>query len=97
MESKQIEIACPCCSARILLDVRTGTILRSRKSGELDETGKPKVGETDWSQAQATVSKRSSEAPGKLDAALQREREKTSRLDDLFREANEKLKKKDGA
>ena len=95
METKQIEIACPCCQTLVLIDVRTGTVLRSRKPGTTDETGKPKVGESDWSDALGRVSKRSNEAPGKLDAALERERDKSSRLDDLFRQASDKLKKKD--
>jgi len=95
MESKQLEISCPCCSSRILVDVRTGSILRTLRAGEADETGKPKVGERDWSEALGKVSKRTTEAPGKLDAALQKERDKTSRLDDLFKQASETLKKKE--
>jgi hypothetical protein len=39
------------------------------------------------------VKKRSDGAGSKLDAALQKEREKGSRLDDLFRQASEKLNK----
>jgi hypothetical protein len=97
METKQIEVDCPCCSARLLVDVRTGTILRSRKPGEPGAAGEAAAPASDWGEAQAKVSRRTEQAPGKLDAALQREREKSSRLDDLFRQANDKLKGKDGA
>lgn len=93
MTDKQLEITCPCCTSRILIDVRTGTILRSRKPEELDvDTGKPKVGEADWADALGKVRRRTDGAPTKLDDALARERDKTSRLDDLFKKASEKLK-----
>ena len=97
MDTKQLEITCPCCKSRILVDVRTQAVLRTRRPEEHDDTGKPVVGEADWSDALSKVKQRSEGAPSKLDAALQNEREKTSRLDDLFKQANEKLrKKKDG-
>ena len=93
MNDKQIEFLCPCCAARILIDVRTGTILRSRKPGEVDlETGKPKVDETDWADALGKVRRRTEGGPSKLDDALARERDKSTRLDDLFKKASEKLK-----
>lgn len=93
MDAKQLEISCPCCATRLLIDVRTESVLRARRPEETDETGKPKVGESDWSAAIDRVQKRSAEAPNKLDSALQKERDKRGRLDDLFREANEKLKR----
>ena len=58
MESKQVEIVCPCCSGRILVDVLTGKVLRGLPKGERDEEGKPKVGEADWSQAMGRVQRR---------------------------------------
>jgi hypothetical protein len=95
MEAKEIEIACPCCSTRLTVDVRTSTVLRARKPEELDTTGKPKLGEKDWSDALGRVRSRSDEAPGKLDELLAKERDKRSRLDDLFKAANDKLKQQD--
>jgi|SRR5882672_2810815 len=92
MNEKQLEITCPCCSSRILIDVRTGAIVRSRKPEEIDlDTGKPKVGEADWADALGKVRRRTDGAPSKLDDALARERDKGSRLDDLFKKASEKL------
>lgn len=95
MDSKQLEIACPCCATRLLIDVRTETVLRARRPEEKDDTGKPKLGEKDWSDALGKVRKRTEDAPGKLDDMLQRERDKRSRLDDLFKEANDKLKQRE--
>jgi hypothetical protein len=95
MESKQIEITCPCCASRILVDVRTGAILRTRERDEAAAAAEGAEGGRDWSKALGRVQKRSSEAPGKLDEALERERDKRTRLDDLFLKANEKLKNKD--
>lgn len=91
METKQIEIACPCCKSRILVDVRTGKLLRTLRPEELDATGKPLVGERDWDQALGRVRGRESERASKLDSALDRERERSQHLDDLFRKASEKL------
>lgn len=91
MDTKQIEIACPCCQSRLLVDVRTGKLLRTLRPEELDATGKPVVGERDWDQALGRVRGRESERSAKLDSALDRERDRSRHLDDLFRKASEKL------
>jgi hypothetical protein len=92
MDTKELEVTCPCCSARLSVDVRTQTVLRARPKEEREIDGKPKLGEKDWDQALGRVQVRSDEAPGRLDELLQKEREKRSRLDDLFKSANDKLK-----
>ena len=91
MESKQLEIACPCCETRILVDLRTGQILRSRGKAEVDSDGKPRVGERDWDEALGRVEDRAATRESRLDAALDREKGKSDRLDELFRKASEKL------
>jgi hypothetical protein len=91
METKQIEVDCPHCSSRILVDVRTGRILRTRRPGETGSDGKPVVGEADWDSAIGKVRERDETRDGKLDDALNRERERSSQLDDLFDRAREKL------
>jgi len=91
METKQIEIDCPHCRTRILVDVRTAQILRSRRPGELDSEGKRVAVESDWDDALGRVQGRRAAGDDKLDQALERERNKASRLDDLFRKANEDL------
>jgi len=91
METKQIEIDCPHCSTRILVDVRTSQVLRTMRPGEVDSEGKPVVAEADWDDALGRVKDRTAAGDDKLDQALERERNKASRLDDLFRKANEDL------
>jgi len=91
MESKQLEIACPCCSSRLLVDVRTGKVLRTLRAEQLDEQGKPVVQEADWDHALGRVQERLSTQEDRIEAALERERNKGSRLDELFRKASEKL------
>jgi len=91
METKQIEIACPCCKCRLLVDVRTGQLLRTLRPEEVDEKGKPVVSERDWSEALGRVRGRADSREGRLEEALGRERDKEGRLDELFRKAQEKL------
>lgn len=95
MDTKQIEIACPCCNSRLLVDVRTGKLLRTLRPEELDATGKPVVGERDWDQALGRVRERTDGGENKLDSALDRERKRSSQLDDLFRKAREKMRDPD--
>ena len=91
MEKKQLEIDCPTCSSRILVDVRSEQVLRTRRPQELDSAGKPKVTEGDWEDALGRVQEREGRRESKLDEALEREKSKSDRLDDLFRQASEKL------
>jgi len=95
METKQIEIACPCCKSRLLVDVRTGQLLRTLRPEEVDEKGKPVVSERDWDDALGRVQGRQQSRESRLEEALGRERDKASRLDDLFRKAQEKLQSGD--
>ena len=92
MTEQQLEVTCPCCASRLWIDTRTATVVRSRRPGETDSaTGKPKVGEADWSDALGKVQKRTESGETRLDSALERERGKSARLDDLFRQAKDKL------
>jgi hypothetical protein len=94
MEPKQIEITCPCCQSRILLDTRTEKILRTRKPESLDEAGRPKVSSADWDSAVGTVKGREATRSDKLDSALDREKNRASELDERFRKASEKLRER---
>jgi hypothetical protein len=85
MGSKEIEITCPCCAARITVDAATGKTLRSREA-------KP-GGKTDaWESAQENVRQRTTRGADKLESALENERGKADRLDELFRKAQEKTR-----
>jgi hypothetical protein len=95
MDSKEVKIDCPCCQSRLEIDVRTSSVLRWRKKGETDETGKPVLRESDWSAASERVNRRLGSAGDKFDESLTREKGRKQDLDDLFRKANEKLGRKD--
>jgi hypothetical protein len=96
MDTKEAKVECPCCQSRLEIDVRTGTVLRWRKKGETDETGKPVLRESDWGTASDKVSKRLGSAADKFDQSLSREKAREKDLDDLFRKASEKLGRKEG-
>jgi len=90
MERKQFEIACPCCKSRILVDVGTGQVLRTRKPEEYDASGSPQVSREGWDQALGRVQGRQEQAKGKLDAALDREKHREADLEDLFKKARKR-------
>ena len=91
METKEVQVDCPCCRSRLAIDVRTAKVVRWSKEGELDASGKPKVRTEDWTNAADRVSSRLSTAEDLFDAGLQREKNRERDLDDLFRETSEKL------
>jgi len=97
MDTKSLEVACPCCESRLEIDVRTGKLVRWAKKSELDESGKPRVRESDWSQANQRVNQRLGGAADKFDESLGREKTRGQDLDDLFKKASDKLKRKDEA
>jgi hypothetical protein len=92
MESKQIDVDCPCCSTRLTIDVLTRKILRAAPPEQLDETGRAVLDESRWDEASARVEDRVQGAEDKLESALSAEREKESRLDDLFDKARRKVR-----
>lgn len=95
MSAKQIDVTCPCCSARLTVDVLTRTILRSVTAEERGPDGAGKPGAGRWDKASERAAGHLRSAQDKLDEALDAERSKESRLDDLFRKASEKLSKPD--
>jgi hypothetical protein len=95
METKQIQVDCPCCSSKLTIDVLTQTVMRADLQQDLDEMGKPRVPGKQWDVAVGRVEERSSGAGDRLDSALDAERGKVDRLDDLFDKANAKLKRRD--
>ena len=95
MENKDVEVDCPCCGTRILVDVRTGRVLRTNRPVETDETGKRVVREEDWQSASGRVKDRLSTAEDKFDAGLSREKSRETDLDDLFKKARDKALRED--
>ncbi len=93
MSKKELQVTCPCCSSRLVVDLRTERVVSSRREEELDETGKPVVTEGDWTTARDRVRDREEGGDGRLTDALDREKGRESRLDDLFKQAKDKLYK----
>lgn len=89
METKQIQVLCPCCDHQLLVDVRTGKVLRHAPPSTTDETGKPVLDEGRWDGAVGRVEERRSS--GGFDAALEKELRREDDLDDLFRKAKDKV------
>jgi hypothetical protein len=87
--AKEIEIACPCCQSRLSVDVLTGRVMRHERA----DAGA--AGQDRWASAQDRVRGRTTSGTDKLDRALDSERGKADRLDDLFRKAQDRLRKPD--
>lgn len=86
MSAKQIDVTCPCCSAKLTVDVLTARVMRTEQSETAASGDK-------WASAQQKVSGRTVSGAEKLENALEDERGKKVRLDDLFKKAQDKLKK----
>ncbi len=95
MQKKQIAITCPCCESKLAVDVLTETVLRASAPAELDEMGKPKVHTTRWTDAAKRIQGRSAKAEDRLESALSEEKDKETRLDDLFDKARAKVKRRE--
>jgi len=91
MSSKEVEVTCPCCTARLTIDIRTGQVLKRQVPAKEGEQGLAKDA---WESAQDRVRERSAEGKRKLDSALDYERTKEARFDELFKQATEKQKPK---
>lgn len=87
MSAKEIEVVCPCCRSRLTVDVLTAKVLRHEA---VEAAG---ASNDRWASAQDRVRGRTASGTEKLDRALDSERGKKDRLDDLFRKAQEKLKR----
>ena len=91
MSAKQIDVTCPCCSTRLTVDVGTGQILHRIGPETADEgvSGKDR-----WISAQERVRERTKSGEDKLESALDYERGKAARFDELFQKAREKNERK---
>jgi hypothetical protein len=91
MSSKEIEVTCPCCSARLSIDVRTSQVMK-RQPPVKEGAGEP--AKDAWASAQDRVRERTEGGKRKLESALDYERTKEARFDELFKQATEKRKPK---
>lgn len=88
-DPKQIDVECPCCKARLAVDVATRRVVRAAPPERLDASGKPIVGAADFDRALDRVQRRHEAGAGRFEDALERERRRSHDLDELFRRANE--------
>ena len=91
MSLKEVELTCPCCAARLTVDIRTGQVLKRQDAPKEGAAGEPK---DRWESAQERVRERSLEGNRKMESALDYERTKEARFDELFKQATEKRKPK---
>ena len=91
MSSKEVELTCPCCSARLTVDIRTGQVMKRVVAPKEGAEGSAKDA---WESAQDRVRERSAEGKRKLESALDYERTKEARFDELFKKATEKRARK---
>jgi len=91
MSSKEIDVTCPCCSARLSVDVRTGQVMKRTLPVKEGAGEAPKDA---WASAQDRVRERTEGGKRKLESALDYERTKEARFDELFKQATEKRKDK---
>jgi len=89
VSAKEIEVTCPCCQSRLAIDVLTAKVLRHERVEAVGGSGDR------WESAQDRVRGRTSSGTEKLDRALDSERGKADRLDDMFRKAQENLRQPD--
>jgi hypothetical protein len=89
MSAKQIEVTCPCCQSKLLVDVLTAMVMRTEKAQESKSAGDT------WSAAQDKVRQRTKGGVEKLESALDAEKGKKDRLDELFQKAKDKLQRGD--
>ena len=85
MSAKEIDVTCPCCSAKLSVDVLTGHAMRAERVDEAASKDK-------WKAASEKVHGRTKSGAEKLESALENERGKSARFDDLFKKATEKHK-----
>lgn len=87
MSTKQIDVTCPCCSARLSVDVSTAKVMRTVRAEDQKEGAPPK---DHWGSAQERVRERTKTSADKLESALENERGKAQRFDELFKKATDK-------
>lgn len=91
MDIRQIDVVCPCCRSRLSVDVRTRQVLRTLAPDEQGPGGTGKPSEGRWDSASRRVSERGQAAGDRFDEALASERDKAARLEELFRQAQDKI------
>jgi hypothetical protein len=84
--SQNVEVVCPCCEARLLVDKVSGKVVWQQEKA----TGKPSL-EAIVSQLQA----RKSEAERKFDQEIENQKDRSRILEEKFKQAMERASKKE--
>lgn len=91
MNSREIDVVCPCCSSRLSIDVRTSQVMKTVRK---DDPASERPANDPWAAAQDKVRQRTQSGTDKMDSALEYERGKAQRFDDLFKRATDKHSRK---
>ncbi|MGK0219235.1 MAG: hypothetical protein ACI9HE_002736 [Planctomycetota bacterium] len=94
MDTRQIEVKCPCCESMLVIDVRTSSVLKHAPPQQLDETGRPILDAGRWKAATERVNDRGERGGDIFDTALGKEHSRDEDLDDLFKKAKDKMKRR---
>ncbi|MFT5048823.1 MAG: hypothetical protein ACI8QZ_000210 [Chlamydiales bacterium] len=94
MDTKQIDVVCPCCSTVLAIDVRTASVLRTSPPREVGDTGKAELDGARWDVATERTANRTETSKSEFDGAMEKERSRESDLDALFEKARQKARKR---
>ena len=94
MGAKQIDVTCPCCASVLTIDVLTSKVMRTVRADERAGGAGGAPAPDRWEKAQERVRERTKSSADKLESALQDERTKETRFDELFKKAREKHARK---
>jgi len=87
VNSREIDVVCPCCSARLSVDVRTSQVMKTVRKEDQGASGAARDA---WATAQDRARERSTSGKDKFDGAIEYERSKAARFDELFKKATDK-------
>ncbi len=93
MSAKQIDIECPCCRARLAVDVLTRQVVRAAPPEKQDDAGRTVVDPQEFDRALERVQRRAERGEQVFDGALEREQRRDRDLDELFRRASDKARR----
>lgn len=86
---KDVTVTCPCCQARLVVDVLTGKVLREDKS----KKGKPADPSADLlGDALKSLREQEKTADSRFKKAVSSEGERSKQLEDFFKKAREDVK-----
>lgn len=94
MGEKEIDVTCPCCRARLRVDVANARASALGPASPDTGPGRGKADPAGWDAAHERVRGRAGRAADQLEQELLREREKQRRLDDLFDSTRRKLEER---